>query len=410
MKKLTKFALVLAVAAASAWVVDPATADTITNGSYTFNSLSPAPNGSGLGNYNVILFAGANGGSGNTAGGVNVDNSNTQLPTGGTDTSGSLFWMTSVADLRAFYDLQFGQNTINNIVLFLDLNESGNGQNSSITVNTLDIYLNSTTNNGLNPVGNDLLSAQQEAITGRTGGTLLTSLTSTQALGQIETGNGIDDWSIFTFINPYLLPADGTLLFNLQLSQLNSGNEVLSISGVFSACDITPQGCGTTGSSTGTTGTTTTSTGTTTGSTTDPTTGSTTNPTTTTTTTTGSTTDPTTGSTTNPTTTTTTTTGSTTDPTTGSTTNPTTTTTTTTGSTTDPTTGSTTIDPTTGSTSGDPTTTGTASTGTSTSGVSTGSSTNESTGTTRDVPEPASFLLLGAGLVVLSRVAKRKRD
>jgi hypothetical protein len=92
-------------------------------------------------------------------------------------------------------------------------------------------------------------------------------------------------------------------------------------------------------------------------------------------------------------------------------------TTTTSGSSTG-TTSSTTSGDTTGTTSsttsGDSTgstTTGTASTGTSTTGVTSSSSTGESSGaTTRDIPEPASFLLLGAGLVVLSRASKKKRD
>jgi len=326
-----------------------ASAETITTSSYLFQSLDAlALNGTGLGNYNVILFENAVGGSGNSGGTVNVDNSNTLLPTGGTSTSQSLFWMTSVADLQAFYLQQFGSGTINNIVLFLDLNETGQA-GETVTITALNIYKNATTTPlpSLDPTGsNDLTSAAQQSITGFSSGTLLAQLsTASQSLSQKSTGQGVDDWSIFTFIDPFdpsLLPTD-TLLFNIMMSDLASGGELLSISGAFSACDISPQGCGTTS-------------GTTTGGTT------------------------------------------TSDPTTGGTTSPTT------SGTTDPTSGTTTNDPTT------TTTTGTASTGTSTSGISTAGSTGETSATTRDIPEPASFLLLGAGLVALSRVSRRKQD
>ena len=331
MKSLAKFLRVAAVAAAYASVtVSPASALTFDNGDFGFYSMNPAPNGSGLGNYNIILYENAAGGSGNAGGTVNVDNSNTLLPTGNTSGSGTLYWLTTVADLQAFYLQQFPNTPINNIVLFLDINEGGNGTNP-VTLSSLTIYQNPTTTpanpDPLNPAG-DLTSAQQGSITSGTG-TILKNLSNIgPSLEQQQTGQGVDDWAIFTFINPFdLLPTD-TLLFKIEFNDLAGGGETLTINGAVTACDIDPQGC--------------------------------------------------------PTTTGPTTTGSTTDPTTGSTTDPTTTTA--------------------------PPTTGSSSTGTDTTGVSTSSSTGESSGTTRDIPEPSSFLLLGAGLVALSRVAKRKQD
>jgi hypothetical protein len=208
----------------------------------------------------------------------------------------------------------------------------------------------------LDPTGsNDLTSAQQNNITGFTSGTLLAQLsTASQSLSQKDVGQGIDDWSIFTFIDPFdpsLLPTD-TLLFQIMMTDLAAGGELLSISGSFSACDITPQGCGTTSS------------GTTDGSSTTTTTGSTDG------------------------TSTTTTTGSTD------------------GTSTTTTTGSSTSGESSGSTT--TTTTGTGSTGTNSTGATTGTS-GDSSGST-EIPEPASFLLLGAGLVAVARMTRKKRD
>jgi hypothetical protein len=352
-----KFLLGLMIAAAFGFAtMRPANAETIDTDPYLFQSLDDlALNGTGLGNYNVILFANASGGSGNDGGSVNVDNSNTSLPTGGTSSSGSLFWMVSVADLQAFYNQQFGSGTINNIVLFLDLNETG-GAGETVTITGLNIYQNATTTpTSLDPTGtNDLTSTEQNNITGFTSGTLLAQLsTASQSLSQKDVGQGIDDWSIFTFIDPFdpsLLPTD-TLLFQIMMTDLAAGGELLSISGSFSACDITPEGCGTTSSGTSTTtGSSTTTTG-------------------------SSTSGDSTGS-------------STSGDSTGS-------------STSGDSTGSSTT--TTGSTSGDSTTT----TGSST--TTTGSTSGDSSGST-EIPEPASFLLLGAGLVAVARMTRKKRD
>ncbi len=227
-----------------------ANATTITNGSYTLQSLDPAPTGTGFGNYNVILFQNSLGGSPNAGGGVNVDNSNGNLPTGSNDAnldSGSLFWMTSIGDLRAFYDLSFGANKVTNIVLFLDVNEVGQPQDLNLV--TLDIWKNATTTpTALDPTGaNDLTSDQQQSITGRTGGSLLTQLgTSPQTLAQIATGSGVDDWAFFTGINPYdpSFGVNDKLLFNFRINNLDNGPEALTISGTISNCDFPGQTCG----------------------------------------------------------------------------------------------------------------------------------------------------------------------
>lgn len=232
--------------------LQPAGADTSTNGPYTFTSFpDPVPTGTGLGTLDVILFEHGSGGASNTCcSTVNVDDANGELPTGSgptADDSGNQFWMTSIGDLRTYYASQFPSLTSIEIVLFLDINQDG-GVGNPVNVNTLTIIKNATTTpTALNPTGvNDLSSADQESITGYTGGTVLTSLATTQTLNQINTGAGIPDWVIFTTINPFdpSFSATDTLLFFFRISGLDDGGEAVNISGTFAGCEVTPQGCG----------------------------------------------------------------------------------------------------------------------------------------------------------------------
>ena len=81
----------------------------------------------------------------------------------------------------------------------------------------------------------------------------------------------VDDWAIFTFINPYdgsFAPTD-RLLFNFKISGLDDGPETLWISGKLTSCEFDPNGCG------GTDGTTRNTAGDTTGNSTGNTAGST---------------------------------------------------------------------------------------------------------------------------------------
>jgi hypothetical protein len=212
-----------------------------TVGSYSFRTFDEPANGTGLGNYNVILFTQGGGGAANSGGAVNVDNSNTTLPPPGNPDPGNEFWYTSAGDLQAFYTQQFGLNAVNEIVLFLDVNEEGGGPND-IQIESLTIIKNPTTiipGTTPSPAGiGDLTSAQQEGITGFTGGTTLASLSGDLVnLLQVDTGAGTDDWIIRTGINPYsLLPSD-TLLFLINLQSLDNGGETVSINGEFRSCE-----------------------------------------------------------------------------------------------------------------------------------------------------------------------------
>ena len=208
------------------------------SGPYHFQTFD-ATNGSGLGNYNVILYEQGGGGTTNASGSVNVDNSNTSSPTGSVTASSSLFWYTSAGDLQAFYNQQFGPNAVNNIVLFLDINEQG-AIGNTIDIVTLNIIQNPTTvtPDPGNPATSDIATSAQNAITSFTGGTTLASLTTTPiTLTQQNTGGGVDDWVIFTGIDPFSLDPSTRLLFQLVLGNIDNGGEVMSLSGEFLGCE-----------------------------------------------------------------------------------------------------------------------------------------------------------------------------
>ncbi len=209
-----------------------------TSGSYTFQTFN-ATSGTGLGNYNIILYEQGGGGKTNASGAVNVDDSNTASPTGSVSESSSLFWYTSAGDLQAFYTQQFPGDPINNIVLFLDINEQG-GVGNTVDIITLNIVQNPTTvtPDPGNPATSDVQSSAQNAITGFTGGTVLASLTTSPiSLTQMNTGGGQDDWVIFTGIDPFALPSSTRLLFELKIGNIDNGGEVVSLSGEFRGCE-----------------------------------------------------------------------------------------------------------------------------------------------------------------------------
>ena len=214
----------------------------------------PQPTGSGLGTLDLILFSFSSGGAGNNPSGpLDFDNANTQMPTGSTSTV-SESYITSFGDLRQFYVLNFPDLTtpdpndslVNQIVLFLNVNETGGLQDFNL--NEFSMVKDYTIPSGSaqqSPFTNDITSAQQNAIdaTWKTGnGTRIAKLGAgtPYSIAQVATGIGAIDQLIFTGINPFN-PAysDSTrLLFYVDASQLEAGGEVLFLSGTFRAQDF----------------------------------------------------------------------------------------------------------------------------------------------------------------------------
>jgi hypothetical protein len=201
--------------------------------------------GSGNGTLDFILLTESSGGSTNSQGSFNADNANTDMPTGSGKTTADESFITSFGELRDFYELNFpngsGGSTVNQIVVMVDVNETGGPQ--SINLNTFDIWLNASvtpvgeTRN--NPAGNDITSNDQNKTNATfTGGTLLASLDSTKVLAQAAVGAGHPDRAIFTGINPFSLAYSDTdrFLIHWSSSDHDNGGETIFLSG-----DVAPQ-------------------------------------------------------------------------------------------------------------------------------------------------------------------------
>jgi len=178
----------------------------------------------------------------NTAGSFNGDNGNNALPNaGGADVS--LFdesYVTTAGELKDFYNLNFPPGSISEIVLFLDLNETGGGEPINTLVK-LDIVLNPATIQGNPNALSDVSSAGQAAIDQTyTGGTTIANLNPEPAanIPVNNQGAGFADYGIFTGINPFSLADSDVLLFNISMDTLNNGAEEIFLSGTYAGSDI----------------------------------------------------------------------------------------------------------------------------------------------------------------------------
>lgn len=209
------------------------TADIVSAGSHTINS--------GNGVVDLQMLTHGSGGAGNivhpSPPGFNGDDANTSLPTGGGSSDSLSFaesYVTTAGKLQDFYNLNFGPNSVHDLVLFLDLNETKDG-GAVNTLSLLDVILNPATINGNpNPNGTDVASSVQNAIDQTyTGGTKIAYLDPQPAdnLPLTNQGAGFADYAILTHIDPYALNASDVLLFNVSMADLSDGPEDIFISG-----------------------------------------------------------------------------------------------------------------------------------------------------------------------------------
>jgi hypothetical protein len=200
--------------------------------------------GSGNGTIDLRLFTYSGSEIQNNSGLFNGDNGNNSLPQGG-GADVNLFnhsYVTTAGKLKSYYNLNFTLGSVNNLTLFLDLNETGSSAQATNTLSRLDVILNPTSIQGNpNPVGSDVTSLKQSGIQQvYSGGTLLANLNPQPArnLPVNNQGAGFADYAIFTGINVFNLNDNDVLLFNISMAKLNNGAEEIFLSGTYSPTDI----------------------------------------------------------------------------------------------------------------------------------------------------------------------------
>ena len=204
--------------------------------------------GSGNGTLDLLLLTESAGGSENAdqQSGFDADDANTDMPTGTNNTSATESYVTSIDEIRDFYILNFpdgqGGSEVVEIVVFLDINQTGSNPVSPITLNRFDIVMDYNQSFGddrdtpENPT--DVSSALQNLTNGvYGGGTLLATLdASPKVLPLNEQGAGFADYWIFTGIDPFDASLDGArLLFDWSSEGHNDGGETVFLSGEYGA-------------------------------------------------------------------------------------------------------------------------------------------------------------------------------
>ena len=223
-------------------LIAPAGATTITP-----NEIVAIPSGvTGSGNGTLDLRMATFSGSEiqNSSGSFNFDNGNNMLPQGGGADVVSFeeSYVTTAGELQAYYALNFGATAASGtqLVLFLDLNETGGGEPNN-TLALLDIILNPATIQGNPDPSLDVTSAEQAAINQVfTGGTVIAELDPEPAanIPLNSQGAGFADYAIATGIDPFTLEPSDVVLFNFSMSTLNNGAEEIFLSGTFAGSDI----------------------------------------------------------------------------------------------------------------------------------------------------------------------------
>ncbi len=233
--------MVCAAVALTLLVAPAAQASTI--GSSDILAIPSGVTGSGNGTLDLRLGTFSGSEIDNSSGSFDADNGNNTLSQGGGDPSFDESYVTTAGELQDYYTLNFGATTTGEIelVLFLDLNETGVTGEATNTLDLLDIILNPASIQGDPDPSGDVTSVEQAFIDQVfTGGTTLAELDPEPAdnLPVNSQGAGFADYAISTGIDPFALAASDVLLFNFSMDLLNDGAEEIFLSGTFSGTDV----------------------------------------------------------------------------------------------------------------------------------------------------------------------------
>ncbi len=191
--------------------------------------------GSGNGTLDLILLTESAGGAHNSAGAFNGDNANTDMPTGANGAIANGSYITSIGEIRAFYELNFPNIPISEIVLFVDVNQITNGLTLSLDDLVIVTDYDQTFGDSRdNPALNDITSAKQNATkAGFSGGVVRAELDSPKPLPLVEQGAGWGDYAILTGVDPYdaAFADDTRIIFHWESSGHDDGGETIFLSG-----------------------------------------------------------------------------------------------------------------------------------------------------------------------------------
>ena len=224
--------------------IAPARAITIVSGDLTFQSLSDNEVHSAVGGLDLILLTGTNGGGvlNNEFGTLDVDDANSDMPSGGTDVATESY-ITTFGEIRAFYEWAFGPDAdelVNELIIYTDMQQS---QALSIGIEDFRVIRNPTSVPGdPDPANEDVATTTQNAI--ESGFTEATGDCSSFAnalacLGEpvdpitLQSGSGWADWAILTGIDPFdpTYADSDSILFYIDGVEFTASFETLFLSG-----------------------------------------------------------------------------------------------------------------------------------------------------------------------------------